>query len=284
MNSVLAGLRRCGSARCVVGVFTVVALVSVLAVGIETSVPDGWIRAIIDMQEETLVAMRSFVEAADSPDIDAETRSEMLANPHAWVEQNFEITIEGAILWTVDINVTPPEDGQAWLFESYYLGDDPMMQEAVVFSGPNLCLFIQTSQGGDGTPGLGAAAITQRFLEVISGRSEEEWNGLLKIVQEMNRGSEEEQSFFKAQTRAALINFNQRLSGANTRLQVVAIAPGIEYGAVHFGEIPEGMVMTPQGLTLVGDSVLLVYNALFSPMTCRAPVAGAGGARRAVMP
>jgi hypothetical protein len=263
-NRMRSSSRRCSMARYVPGVGVVAVLVafSLLTGGTETSVPDEAIRDIISMPEGTPSAMREFVQIADSPDMDVDVRNEMLANPHVWFEENYGIILDDAVLWTVDFSVAPPEDERPWLYESEYLGDDPLMKEAVVFSGPNLCLFIQISEDA-GASGGGSDAVTQRFLEVISGRSEEEWNNLRSIVLDVNRANDEEQTLFKEQTRQALINYNQRLSGANSRLLVVDLALGNEYGAVRFGEIPTGMVMTPQALTVIGESVAIVYNSLF---------------------
>ncbi len=262
MNRVLAESRRHPLARCVAAVFVAVALVSVLMVGVETSVSDAVIRDIISMPDGTLPAMRAFIEAVDSPDIEPEARSAMLANPHVWFEEHFGITFEGAVLWTVDKTVLPPEDGQPWFFESRYLGDDPLPQEGLVFSGPDLSLFIQTAQS-DGPEGGEPGVIMQRFLEVISGRSQDDWNRLLEIVQEVNRGTVEQQQAFLNDTRAELINYNQRLSAAGTGLYAVDLKLGEEYGGVHFGPVPEGMVLNGQGLAFIGVSAMLVYNSVF---------------------
>lgn len=261
-NRMRSSSRRCCAARYVPGVVAVLIALSLFISGTETSVPDEAIQDIISMPGGTLGAMREFVEIADSTDVDVDARNEMLANPHVWFEQNYGITLDDAVLWTVDFTVAPPEDERPWLYESEYLGDDPLMKEAIVFSGPNLCLFIQTSEDADAS-GERSDAVTQRFLEVISGRSEEEWNSLRSIVLDVNRGDDEEQALFMEQTRQALINYNQRLSGANSRLLVVDLALGNEYGAVRFGEIPTGMVMTPQALTIIGEGAAIVYNSLF---------------------
>jgi len=262
MKRVLAGLRRCYSTRSVVGALSVAVLVSVLAVGVETSVPDALIESIISMPPGTLAAMHEFIGAADAPDIDPDARSAMLADPQAWFYDNHGITFEGAVLWTADLTVSPPEEGAEWLFESQYLGEEPLRMEGIVLSGPELCLFIQTPHG-DGPQGEAAEAITGRFLDAITGRSEEDWNGLLEIVQDVNRGSPEDKAFFSSGTREFLIGSGLRLSGANTRLLVVNIPLGCEYAAVHFGPIPEGYVLELQGLALIGESVVLVHKMLF---------------------
>jgi len=241
---------------------TALAALSVLALvgsGEQTTVPEEIVRDVVRMQTGTLALMREFVSIADALlEADPETRSAMVADPHAWFEAEHGVVFEDAMLWVVDLAV--PSEGEApWLYESEYLGDDVLLDVGIAFTGPDLTLFVQTAADED-TPD----EITQRVLAVIGARPEEELDALRDITLEANLPGESDlELLLKLDTRQALINRNQRLSSQSTRLLVIEHAAGTAAGAVFMPEPPFGMIRAPQAITVFGESVLLIYNSLF---------------------
>jgi len=231
--------------------------------GQESALRDTVIGQIVKMDDGTISEMIAFVDEADALlDTDPGAREAMLVDPMAWFAGR-EIGFRDAIVWTIDLTIDPP-DAEPWLFISPYSGDQDLKQEALVFSGSEVATIFQVSD----TAAPGATSPTepvQSILEQISARSESEWEALRRAVLGLNLpGSTEERAFAVLQTRMYLDQVaGVQLSSGNTKVTSVLIPLGEEYGAVHFGEIPEGQILMATGIAIVGDSAVIIYNGTF---------------------
>ena len=98
--------RRALPARFVLGTLLLVFAVA-LASGGQT-VRDQFIAQIIGAPDGMFEAMHAFVETADSLfETDPDAYAEMLANPDAWFEVEYGITLKNASIWTVDLTFEP---------------------------------------------------------------------------------------------------------------------------------------------------------------------------------
>jgi len=256
-----AGPQRAAPVHSVLGALLLVFAVAFVAGG--QTVRDQLIAGIIGAPDTMFEAMHAFVESADALfETDPDAYAERLANPDAWFEAEYGITLKNASVWTIDLTFEPPTDGALWLFESPYVGDGTLQDQGLFFSGPGLAMMLRVVGDDEASDAEPAGSYTQQFLEIISSRSEDALATMRTVTLRANLpGDNLERQAILEQPRETFYSAGVTLSAASTELLVIDLAVGVEYGAVHFGEILEGQVRAPNGFVVFGEHSAVAYNA-----------------------
>jgi len=242
------------------GALTVAVLLLVMGLSVSAQVADNLVSALVGADPALLEFMHQFVQEVDAAET-AEDHAALLENMTAWFEDR-GVDLGDGMLWAVD-ETKVTDDGDPWLATSPIRGESAVQTVGVVLTARRLSLFIRIAAENPSTGDV-PGDLTQQALAAISWRSDDGWHGLLSLVLDANAPSavdERDQLF--SETRETLVRKDEAISAGVAELSVCLHAGAEAAGALYFGPVPEGMVRTPQAITVFGETIRLVYNRLF---------------------